>query len=167
MPPTAERVREVLDYNPEIGVFTWKVRLATRHPVGSTAGSRVDRYWQIGLDKRTYRAHQLAWLWVTGAWPTHEVDHIDGDTINNAFANLRDEPHGVNMRNTVAPNRNNTSGVRGVYWNKKDRRWQAQISHDRKNRYIGQFQTKEAAEAAYWAAKARLHGEETYQGRQG
>lgn len=164
MRATHDRVRSVLHYEPGTGVFTWLITKGPRARVGAVAGSPTPRgYWTIKLDGRSYQAHNLAWFYVTGEWPEHEVDHIDGDPLNNAFTNLRDEPHGVNVRNVVAPNRNNTSGFRGV--SESGPRWQANIRVDGKKKYLGTFDTPEEAYAAYMAAKAEHHGEETYRAR--
>ena len=165
MRPTHDRVRELLDYNPETGVFTWRVQTSSRALVGDVAGWPDVDHWRVQVDRHPCKAHQLAWFWVTGAWPEHEIDHIDGNRLNNAFANLRDVPGVVNQRNQVAPRVTNTSGARGVRRGRRGNGWQARIGVDGKTRYLGQFATPEEASAAYWAAKAELHGEETYQGR--
>jgi hypothetical protein len=165
---THERIREVLHYEPETGVFTWLVRTSSRMHVGDLAGSRTKKgYWAIRLDHGNHRAHLLAWLYMTGAWPTHQIDHIDGDGLNNRWTNLRDGSDGVNYHNIVAPQSNNTSGYRGVSWERSRGRWQAQIQANRKKRHLGYFDTPEEASAAYWAAKAELHGAATYQVRLG
>lgn len=167
MRPTHERVREVLSYDPETGVFTWLVRTSTRVRVGDVAGTPTSEgYWAIRLDHRLYKAHVLAWFWVSGAWPTQEIDHIDGDTLNNRFVNLRDEPKSVNQYNVVAPRCNNSSGYLGVSPHRQTGKWMAQIRPPgAKRKYLGLFDTPEAAHAAYMQAKAELHGVETYQGR--
>ena len=164
MRPTHERVREALAYDPETGVFTWLMGRGNQIRVGDVAGSpKSDGYWEIRLDGVLLRANVLAWLYMTGAWPTHEVDHIDGDPLNNAFTNLRDEPKSTNMRNIVAPRRDNTTGFRGV--TKQGNSFIAQIWVDGKQNYLGSFTTAAEAGAAYMAAKAEHHGPETYQGR--
>ena len=163
MSPTHERVREALSYNPETGVFTWLVRASTKIRVGDVAGSSAEGYWRIKLDGKTYRAHQLAWLYMTGAWPTHEVDHINGVRDDNRWVNLRDVPRLTNQWNTVAPQRSSTTGVRGVERSKDG--WTARIRVNGCRKYLGRFATIEEASAAYWAAKAEYHGVETYQAR--
>ena len=162
---TVERVREALAYNSETGVFTWLQRTSTKVHIGDEAGSPSNGYWSIKLDHRNYGAHILAWLWMTGAWPTHEVDHIDGVRDNNRWINLRDGSDGVNKRNIVAPNKNNPSGYRGV--SRSGRRWAAHIKVNGKQQRLGTFDTPEDAHVAYMAAKAELHGEDTYRARLG
>lgn len=167
MRPTHERVLEALAYDPETGVFTRRTP-AGRLRVGDVAGTtRVDGYRAIKIDGCLIGSHVLAWLWMTGEWPTYEVDHIDGNPLNNAFANLRDEPHNVNMRNIMAPQKNSSSGFRGVSWAKRERKWRADIKVNGKKKYLGYFDTPEEASAAYLRAKAEHHGIETYQGRGG
>jgi hypothetical protein len=83
---TAERLREVLLYDPETGVFRWWVPTSRKSPfrVGKIAGSyHRDGYREIRIDKRLYRAHRLAWLYMTDKWPDLEIDHIDQDGTNN------------------------------------------------------------------------------------
>lgn len=85
---TVERLRELLDYDPETGVFRWK-EPRRKCRVGEVAGSlRKDGYVKIQVDGRFYQAHRLAWLCVYGVWPS-AIDHIDGNRANNAIANLR------------------------------------------------------------------------------
>jgi hypothetical protein len=87
---TWERLATVLDYDADTGIFTWKQRLAQRVHVGDRAGSqRADGVWQIRLDRGSYYANRLAWLYMTGHWPGSEVMHADGDPSNDRWANLR------------------------------------------------------------------------------
>lgn len=92
------------------------------------------------------RAHRVIWVWMTGKWPEREIDHIDGDGLNNRWANLRDVAHHVNGQNSRLPS-DNTSGVVGVS-QMRDGRWQAYINRDRKRVNLGAFKTKNAAIAA-------------------
>jgi|SRR5262249_13953776 len=87
---TAERLREVLSYDPETGTFTWRVSGGGRRTSG-VAGHH-DRAWKgyvcIAVDGRKYRAQRLAFLYMTGDWPPAQIDHINGDTSDNRWANL-------------------------------------------------------------------------------
>ena len=153
---TAERLREVLHYDPETGIFTRLVRTAQRVQVGDTAGCKGLRgCLLIMVDRRLYQAHRLAWLYVHGVWPANHIDHIDGNPANNRIENLRDVSHSVNMQNMrKAKSTNKSTGVMGVY--RIGKRFQAKIVVDRKVRHLGMFDTPELAHAAYLAEK-RLH----------
>ena len=81
----------------------------------------------VKLDEKVYAAHRLAWLYMTGAWPTAQIDHVDQDSLNNRWKNLREVSCSENQKNRPIP-RNNTSGVVGVVWYKRKSKWNAQIA---------------------------------------
>src|SRR5687768_4110898 len=121
---TAERLRELLDYDPDTGVFRWKTRpvraeyLRTDRAwnsrfAGRPAGTLVKGYVCILIYRRSYRAHRLAWLYVHGEWPRNELDHEHGNRADNRIEKLRSATRGQNMQNRK-PNSNNTSGYPGV-----------------------------------------------------
>jgi hypothetical protein len=157
---THEELRDLLSYFPASGVFTWKVargNIAVGAVAGSTGG--VRRYRAIMINKRAYAAHRLAWLYMTGAWPSMDVDHIDGDSFNNAWANLRLATPRQNARNRKTPS-SNKSGVKGVYWVKARKRWRAQIRDENgKIKALGLHRTVEAAEAALLEVRKTMHQE--------
>lgn len=155
---SADRVRELLEYEPETGVFRWKCRRG-RVAAGSVAGSPVVRgYRAISVDNVLYRAHRLAFVLMEGRWPEGDVDHIDGDVSNNRYSNLREASRSQNMQNQRrALSNNKSSGLLGASWHKQTRRWQARITLGGKDRFLGRFDTAEAAHAAYLAAKRQIH----------
>ena len=155
---TAERLRQVLHYDPETGVFTWKERISIRIVVGKVAGVLMKRgYITIGVDGKHHYAHRLAWLYMTGEWPPRTIDHRDRVRTNNRWKNLRLDPDNLNSHNE-GTRRNNTSGVPGVNWDKRRGCWVAKICIKRKQIYLGSFGLDlEAAAAAHRAAKDRLH----------
>jgi len=155
---TADQLREVLDYSPDTGVFRWKKRISIRIEVGQEAGSRGEGRIEIGVYGHNYLAHRLAWLWMTGEWPSKQVDHKDVDGLNNRWANLRLATHSENVRNS-GRRRNNTSGYKGVSFAPKERKWHARIMANRELHLLGYFDRKEDAAAAYAEAAKRLHGE--------
>lgn len=156
---TAERLREVLDYDPESGVFTWKVRTSNRVNVGDVAGAMLKTgYLSISIDGKLHRAHRLAWLHVHGAWPAADIDHVNGVRTDNRFANLRSATPSLNQQNLRSARGATASGLLGVYrTDKKHRPWRSSINVDGKDRHLGNFTSPEEAHAAYLAAKRRLH----------
>lgn len=154
----AQRLREVLEYNPTTGDFTWLVQLSNKGPIGARAGTLTKRGCiAIGIDGRQYKAHQLAWLYMTGEWPVADVDHKDTLPTNNAWLNLRDVPHQVNTQNARRPRSNNKTGLLGVHRCSKTSRFRASISVDGKCKQLGRFDTPELAHAAYVKAKRTAH----------
>ena len=150
---TAEKLRELLHYDPETGIFTRKVSTANRVKVGDVAGClRGDGYLSIMLQRRLYQAHRLAWLHTYGEWPTGQIDHINRVRTDNRISNLRDVTHKQNHQNRSKPS-SNTSGHPGVCWHKLNSRWVAQIKHNQKPIHLGYFSTIEEAVAARKAAE--------------
>jgi len=152
---TAERLRELLDYNPESGGFTWLARLATHIHIGDIAGNNNRGYLEIGIAGRVYRAHRLAWLHVYGVWPTGVIDHIDGNPSNNRICNLRDVSHVGNMQNQRRSKSDSTHGILGI--SKNGTNWAAQITVGGVKYYLGTHKTQELAHEAYLVAKRELH----------
>jgi hypothetical protein len=158
---TAERLRELLRYDPETGEWRWLKRShggGNARP-GSKAGSRVSRnYLSIYVDNHPYRAARLAFFYMTGRWPTFGVDHIDGDPSNDRWHNLRDVSQSQNNMNKKRA-RNNTSGFKGVSWRKDCRKWHAQIRANGHIIHLGSFDTPETAFAEYCRKARELFGE--------
>lgn len=88
---TAERLREVLEYDPAIGVFRWLIKPCGQISIGDIAGCRHgEGYVQIRVIGRIYLAHRLAWLYMTGEWPISLIDHRNLDRSDNRWSNLRE-----------------------------------------------------------------------------
>ena len=152
---TAERLRELLHYDPETGVFTRLVRSGPAK-VGDVAGTAdTHGYIQISVDGALYLAHRLAFLWMTGEWPPHQVDHINGVRADNRFANLRPATNAENMQNVRRPYSSNRIGLLGVC--RHGNRFRATIKVDGRCIHLGTFDAPEQAHAAYLAAKRKLH----------
>jgi len=158
---SAQRARELLDYNSETGIFTWRVNVGRwgRIKAGSTTGSPdLNGHLRIQVDGRLYYAHRLAWLMQTGAWPEGDVDHIDGTPANNRWSNLRDVPHRINTENRRRAHRNKPSGLpMGVSIDNRDGAFRADITVKGKARSLGRFTDPEQAHQAYLKAKRELH----------
>jgi len=163
---SADRLRSLLRYDPDTGVFTWRVVHGGRKriPAGIVAGTRFtpacgkSDYLAITLDGRTYSLHRLAWLYMTGEWPDSFIDHADMDGMNNRWSNLRLATKGQNMQNR-RPQKNSKSGRKGVGWLAANRKWRAYICVNRKFRHLGLFDSPEEASAAYLEAAKTLYGE--------
>lgn len=154
---SAERVRELLDYDPTTGLMKWRVARYRRVKAGAVAGycNKVGRC-SICVDGHTYFRSRLAWLWVHGEWPAAEIDHIDRNPANDRFSNLREASHAENNQNKLA---RKSSGVRGVAYRPNRRKpWRARIYAEGRLYYIGSFATEEEASAAYEAAAKVFHG---------
>lgn len=153
----AELLR-LLSYDTTTGEFHWcaprpKIR------VGQRAGYRHHKgYRCLEIDGKHYSEHRLAWFYVTGRWPTKQIDHRDRVRDNNRFDNLREATNSQNRANSRTSNKHGLKGVRYHPW-LKDKPWEAQIMKDRKNRSLGCYATKEEAHAAYCEAARELHGE--------
>ena len=153
----AERLRELLEYFPETGIFRWRVS-RQRVRVGSIAGClNGDGYLTIMVDGKKHRAHRLAWLYVHGTWPKDQIDHINRDRADNRIENLREATPTENNRNQNK-RYDNTSGHVGVSWSKAAQKWVAQIRHLGKKIHLGFFTEKEDAIAARAAAEIELWG---------
>lgn len=161
--PTAERLREVLDYNAETGVFMWRqVRKFSNKKVGQIAGgvNKSTGYIYIMVDGHNDAAHRWAWLYVHDSWPSDMIDHVDGDRTNNRIANLREATKTLNGQNQKRAQRGNrTTGLLGVskYKNRKTNPYTAMIRVAGKPKYLGVFPTPELAHEAYLTAKRALH----------
>lgn len=150
-------LKELLHYDPATGVFTWRVQRGNRAS-GSVGGAPNNAgYIQLRVDKCNYLAHRLAFLYMTGAWPEHEIDHINGVRNDNRWANLRDVSRQQNAHNIGTPPSSNTSGLLGASWVKTRACWRATIGLNMRTRTIGFFPTAEQAHAAYLKAKDELH----------
>jgi hypothetical protein len=155
---SADDLRELLDYDPVTGVFTWRLKLHGKMR-GLKAGCPDSRgYIRIKVRQRLLQGHRLAWLHVHGAWPAEEIDHINGDPSDNRIANLRLATHEQNCANTRR-RCNNTSGFKGVHWNAQRRKWQAAIRVNGKSRHLGLFTCPVEAASAYNRVAAESFGE--------
>ena len=151
---TQVRLKEVLNYDPETGVFTW---LPSNRP-GPKRGDGVGTpdssgYQQICVDGQKHTSHRLAFLYMHGYFPEYDVDHINGIKDDNRFSNLREVSRACNMQNCRV-SKANTSGFSGVTWDKQNRLWRAQLYLRGKTLYLGCYDT------ALDAALARITSED-------
>lgn len=156
---TQKYLKEILHYDPQTGVFTRKVT-ASHYKAGSTAGhewknSSGKMYRTIIIKQRHYLEHRLAFFYMTGKWPKHQIDHADGNGLNNKWANLSETTNTGNQKNRRL-SKNNNSGYIGVSYSKANRNWYSRIWVDGKKKHLGCFKNKEDA------IKARKNAEIEY-----
>ncbi|WP_129241243.1 HNH endonuclease signature motif containing protein [Achromobacter veterisilvae] len=153
----AERLRTVLSYDPNTGIFTNR----TDRPLakaGCPAGS-PDKYGylQIFFEGKNCKAHRLAWLYMAGDWPAGNIDHVNGSRSDNRWSNLRVGSQALNAQNLRGPRRDNMIGLLGVSLDKRRGTYRAQIMVDGKSRHLGTFGDPQSAHQAYLKAKRTLH----------
>lgn len=153
---TQERLKGLLRYDPETGAFSYPP--SRRKPNGRPAGcARGNGYWFIRIAGRAYYAHRLAWLYMTGEWPSEFVDHINADKADNRWSNLRQASNAQNIQNR--PFYGNRAGLKGAHFVEREGVYASSIRVNGKLKYLGRFITAQAANAAYEAAAKHHFGE--------
>ena len=154
--------KDLLDYDPNTGVFTWKIKTSSKAMPGYVAGwFDKDGYRCVTVLGKKLKAHRLAWWWVHGVWPEkgYLVDHINRDKSDNRISNLRIATPSQSAMNRGAQS-NNKSGHKGVLKVKKY--WHAQIMVAGESIGLGYYKNINDAIAAYEKAAKQLHGEFYY-----
>jgi len=158
---TQQRLKEVLEYYPDAGIFVWNKNRGGGARCGDIAGSILKGFQrqrvQIRIDDTLYYAHRLAFFYMTGTWPIKGVDHKDGDGLNNRWNNLREANQAQNAANQKLRS-DNTTGFKGVTFVKRSGRYRASIRVQQKPIHLGYFDTPEAAHIAYFEAAQRHFG---------
>ena len=155
-------LKEVLEYNHDTGVFTWLKSNGPRAKVGNVAGYKnCYGYICIMLRSKKYKAHRLAYLYMTGKFPENFIDHINHIKDDNRWTNLRDATNSQNQYNTKKP-RTNKSGYKGVCWNKRYKKWESKIKYMSKTIHLGRYTTPQEAAEAYKKKAIELFGEFSY-----
>jgi hypothetical protein len=148
--PDQQEVCGIVNYDAATGIFS------SRRTGQVLSAKNSKGYLQISIRNRTYYAHRLAWLYVHGTWPVHQVDHINGNRTDNRICNLRLATPSENQCN-MGVKKHSQVGIKGVA--KVNNRYRAVIRKNCVRYHLGYFSTPEAASAAYSAAAARLHGD--------
>lgn len=153
-----DRLQELLSYDSETGILRWKVKPAKNIAVGSVAGHLSKAgYVQVGIDGKLYFGHRIAWALYYNEQPPKMIDHINENKGDNRIENLRSATNAENMRNMGKTKRNST-GFKGVTYNKKLKKYVASIGYNMKSIYLGLYNSAEEAHAAYCKAAKELHG---------
>lgn len=159
---SAEELKAEMRYEPETGQFYWLKSGKGRKPdlkVGTVVSCYGGlQYVHVHLRGKKYSGHRLAWFYVYGNWPPEDIDHIDGNGLNNSIANLRLASRTQNMCNRTAF-KNNKSGMKGVYLDRRSGKWRSEIKFNRVRHHLGRYETAEEAYSAYLKAAQRLHGQ--------
>lgn len=160
-PPTVtpERLHELFEYRD--GNLYWKHRHGGKNnrAAGTKAGTSLGKrkYLRVSIDYQFYYVHRLVWLMHYGDLPD-VVDHIDGDPSNNRIENLRAATHSENMRNSTL-NKRNKSGVKGVHWCSKSKRWRGEVYASGKAHRVGPYNSINECRVAVEELRKLLHGE--------
>lgn len=162
---THDVLLDVISYDPDTGVFTWRnLSGGKKYLNGSVAGfDHIQGYWSICIFGKSYLAHRLAWFYVHGEWPSGGLDHIDQNKRNNRVSNLRVSNQSQNGANQKIKTSNNT-GYKGVGFRKDIKKWRARIMVGRKEITLGVFETPEQASAAYLLAAKNHFGQFAFSG---
>jgi hypothetical protein len=153
---TADHLREVLQYNPETGVFVWLKHHRRPDVVGKRAGSSTSNgYWAIAVGGEKRLAHRLAWLYMTGSFPCHHIDHKDGNGQNNRFDNLREVTRFGNLQNMRRATKANKVGLLGVCAHQG--KWLMQIMINGERIRESGFDTPDEAHQRYLQLKRLVH----------
>lgn len=157
---TIERLHEVLDYDPETGIFVWKIKLRKSLVIGTRAGS-LDRfgYRTIKIDMKGYREGRLAWFYMKGSWPSPEIDHKDNNPSNNSLSNLREANSAQQKVNRSTSDRNRKYNLPKWVSRNGQNGFAAIITVNKKSRNLGTFKTPEEAHAVAAKYAKDLHGE--------
>ncbi len=153
---SADRLRELLSYDRDTGVFEWIRPTNARIKAGAQpACTDTGGYVVIRIDGELHRAHRLAWLYVHGSFPSGPIDHRNGDRADNRIANIRAASGEVNAQNRRVARNDNKLGILGVC--KSRGKFLATITAFGRRHHLGYFPTAELASASYLSAKRRLH----------
>lgn len=151
--------KKYLSYDPETGIFRWTKVRPGRGVFGAEAGTLERKgYLRIKVAGERVLAHRIAWYFIYGKFPSHQVDHINQNKSDNRAINLRRATNLQNQANR-GKNKNNTSGFKGVSWRKDNRKWKASIAVNGKKMSLGHFDSAEKAAKAYEVAAKKFFGE--------
>lgn len=133
---TLQELKGCFFYDPVTGIFIRKKPVANCSRVGEIAGHRNKKgYIIIKFRQRAYKAHRLAWFYMTGKWPDDQIDHVNRDKSDNRFSNLREADNSLNVHN-IGIQKNNTSGFKGVSYDQKLNKYRAYLDYRGKRYFL-------------------------------
>ena|SRR6266436_2436775 len=153
---TADLAHQIWNYDPDTGHFFHKKAPRYGITIGDRAGHFNGKYMMLRFKGREYKCARVAWLMMTGKWPEHQIDHINGGRLDDRFENLREATNAQNCRNRGVRS-NNLTGVKGVATSRYG--YTSTITANGRKRYLGYFPSIDAAKVAYDAAANELHGD--------
>ena len=154
---TQDIVRKLFNYNEFTGLLTWKIKSAKNIKVGDEAGTIGSHgYIQVTIKGKLYLVHRIIWLWYYGYLPENLIDHKNRNKIDNCIKNLRETTQICNLRNTGNIS-SNTSGIKGVCFDKRDEKWTTYIMVNKKHRSLGSYKDFDDAVCARLAGEQCLN----------
>jgi len=147
---TQARLKELMDYDPEFGIFTWK------RPGQYRKTEQINKSLMCYINKKHYQCHRLAWLWMYGYIPEGEIIHVNQIKTDNRIENLEERSSRYCLLRSSMQVVGTSSGVKGVYWAKRDMKWCAQIRNNGKYHNLGLYRDKDNAVCARLAAEQCL-----------
>jgi hypothetical protein len=154
-----DEAMSLLSYDAATGEFRWRRAYGWCIHAGAIAGTTTKLgYRRIHIAGCLVMGHRLAWWFVNGRWPLSQLDHINGDKLDNRIANLREVSPTANSQNLRSAKTRKAGGsLLGATWAAPNKKWRAVISVGGKQKHLGLFDTAEAAHATYIKAKRALH----------
>lgn len=153
----AETVHRYFEYDPETGALRRRIRSGHQAAGTECRSQKGNGYFQVEFQGRNYLVHRVVWLIATGEWPTRHIDHIDGNRTNNRLNNLRDVSVFLNLQNLKGARKDNRLGLLGVSTDTRTGKFFSRIVVKKELKYLGRYDTPEAAHDAYITAKRHLH----------
>ena len=156
---TQAELQSQLNYDPETGIFTWKISKSGIKKINQVAGNTDQKgYRRIKINQIIYKEHRLAWLYVYGEFPKIQIDHINRIKTDNRICNLREATTSQNGFNKEL-NKRNKSGFRNVSWDKHHKKWKVTLRCNKKEIFIGTFKDIDLANKAAIEARIKYFGE--------
>jgi hypothetical protein len=154
-----EFIKRVYFYDPLTGIFIRRIKTSHSSYIDKPLGTKnLKGHLTTSFLGKQIFIHRLAWFYQTGKWPSEHIDHINGITNDNRWCNLREASNAENLWNR-GKQKNNTTGAKGVYFDKERNLFAAELKVNGKRIRLGRFKTIEEAESAHIAASRKLHGE--------